>query len=225
MDKETIEIKSFFSDLLRKNGDSEQSLGWTKRKQNVRFRQLFRFISDDEISVLDVGCGFGDLYSYLSNRTEYRSVDYWGIDLMPEFVEMAIKKHPMIRERFIIGNFLHMDFDRKWDWVIGSGIFGHQLYETDDEMYQYVETTIGKALDVANQGVSFNFLSDKVDFRADNSCFFANPERILSILYKFSRNIIVDNSVMPFEYCVTVWKDDSFLKENTLFCNYKEETN
>ena len=45
-------------------------------------------------SVLDVGCGFADLYHYM--RSKGVKVDYTGIDLSPDMIEAAKGKTPEV---------------------------------------------------------------------------------------------------------------------------------
>lgn len=45
--------------------------------------------------------------------------------------------------------------------------------------------------------------------------------KILEMAYKLSRNIILRNDYMPFEFSIVIFKDDSFSKEDTLFTKYK----
>ena len=219
---EEKKIVSFFNDLYQINGESEKSLGWSKNKQHIRFSQLLRFINEDSFSVLDIGCGFGDFYSYCLNSTK-KTIDYWGIDLMPDFIDIAKKNHPEIKDRFSCGNYFYDNYLSTWDWIVGSGVFNLNLFEDELKMYGYIEKSIKKAFEHSKRGISFDFLSSKVDYKGDNKCFFSDPERILSIAYSLSRNLILNNSAMPFEFCLTLWKDDSFSVESTVFNTYTDK--
>ncbi len=211
------EVKSFFGGLFSKFGETETSLGWTKNKQSIRFEQLLRFSVEKGNSLLDVGCGFGDLLFYIQSKK--MDIDYYGIDIMQEFINIAKRKHPDFQSRFFCIDFMEDRFERNYDWIVGSGIFGHRLFIDEEKMYQYVESVMRKSYENCNYGFSFDFISDIVDFHSEE-CFYANPMRILSIAYKFSRNIILNNSIMPFEYNLTLWKDDSFQIDKTVFNNY-----
>ncbi len=219
----TNTVIEYFESLYEKYGVDEKSLGWSKNKQDVRFEQIFKYITESELKVLDVGCGFGDMYSYLQKCGKYRQIDYCGIDIMSSFIEVAKKKHPSRNTQFICNSLMDLNSEQKWDWVVECGLFGLNLYENEDEMYEYVEESMKKAFSIANKGISFNFLSDKVDFRTSNTDFHISPERILKIAYGLSRCIILDNSVMPFEFSVTIWKDDTFSTNTTLFNSYLKE--
>lgn len=71
--------------------------------------------------------------------------------------------------------------------------------------------------------IVFDFQSDKVDFMGCDTGFYFSPEKVLGIAYEFSRNVILDNSYMPFEFAVTIFKDDSFKKDTTVFNRFIAE--
>lgn len=71
-------------------------------------------------------------------------------------------------------------------------------------------------------GITFDFLSDKVDYQYEHT-FHSSPERILGYVYSKSRNVILRNDYMPFEFSVFIFKDDSFKSEDTVFHRYWEQ--
>ena len=79
---------------------------------------------------------------------------------------------------------------------------------------------MNKALSLCRDGLAFDFLSDKVDWRQANN-FYCSPEQILRMAYKCSRNVVLRNDYMPFEFAVFINKDSSFLKDDTIFNRYK----
>lgn len=205
--------KQYFQKLYCEFGnDDERSLGWSKHKQKYRFAQVSKYITNGN-SVLDIGCGFADLFQYFQDSN--LKVNYYGIDVMEDFIDRAKNKYKN-EASFYCGKLETQPWDMKWDWIVECGLFGLQQYD-EDKMYDYIEETIRVALELASIGISFNFLSDKVDYRTSGNDFHANPERILGIAYKYSRRVALDNSVLPFEYCLTIWKNDSFSVETTVF--------
>ena len=69
-------------------GPRAQALGWkAEHSQWSRFEVILRSADFSHCSVLDVGCGRGDLKAHLDDA--FPGVRYTGIDLLPEFVEDA----------------------------------------------------------------------------------------------------------------------------------------
>jgi len=198
-----------------KHGVHENSLGWTKGKQFIRFYQLTKNFELEGANLVDVGCGFGDIHSYFK-RHDVKCKAYHGIDVIPEFIQVAKQKWESETTRFTLGNYMDLE-NLTTDYTIASGIFGHRLFDADADQYQYIEKVLRKAFAESTRAISFDFISDKIDFKSGIMDFHASPSSILDLAYELSRNVILDNSCMPFEFSLTVFKDDSFAKEKTVF--------
>jgi len=216
--QETIER---YSSRYQKFGYSPKSLGWDKGKQDVRFEILTSQYDFSEKSILDIGCGFGDLNKTL-NEKYANNYSYLGVDLVPDLVNEACKQYVGDKINFRTGDFLDISFENTFDFVIASGIFNHRLNNVNN--YDLIEAAIIKALSLSNDGLAFDFLSDKVDYQLEHT-FHSSPEKILSIAYKYSRNIVIRNDYMPFEFALFIFKDDSFSTEDTLFNRFKTQMN
>lgn len=214
-------LVNYYQALFDQYGHTENALGWTKNKQNIRFEQLFRFLHPLNGRLLDLGCGFGDMLKFLKNCEDGQNIKYFGVDIMSDFIKEAQRTFMPTEGIFVCSDFF--DFlgkeQDKFDYIVASGIFGLKLYEDEMEQYNYIKSVFELAYDNCEVGFAMNFLSDKVDYHTSDSDFHASPSRILDLGYGLSRNVILDNGVMPFEFCITIFKDDSFSVENTLFFN------
>jgi len=201
---------------LKEYGYSPKSLGWDKGKQDIRFDILTSRYDFNNKHVLDIGCGFGDLNRIL--KTKAANYQYTGIDIVDELLVEGKKQYQDKNLEFINSNILNFVSDNLFDYAISSGMFNFKL--DDGKNYEFIESVICKTLHLCKDGLAFDFLSDKVDYQYEHT-FHSSPEKILSIAYKFSRNILLRNDYMPFEFSLFILKDDTFEKENTLFNLYK----
>lgn len=199
-------------------GYSPKSLGWAKGKQDIRFDVLTSLYDFNNKSVLDIGCGFGDLNKTLTRKAEKYS--YLGCDLCENLIEEGKTIFP--NAEFVVGNILDIDFTNRIDWAVASGPFNHKFEKTDN--YDFIESVMKKAYDSVKDGFSFDFISDKVDYK-ENNLFYSSPEKLLSLAYKLSRNVVLRSDYMPFEFAIFVFKDDSFDKSDTIFGKYKRDKN
>lgn len=213
---ETIER---YSTRYKEFGYSPKSLGWDKGKQDVRFNVLTSQYDFTGKAVLDVGCGFGDLNKTIFSKYGNR-YSYLGIDLVPDLIGEARERYTRKGIDFSTGDFLSVELERDFDYVVASGIFNHRLNAANN--YELIEATMAKAFSVARDGLAFDFLSDKVDYQLEHT-FHSSPEKILAMAYKYSRNVILRNDYMPFEFAIFISKDDSFTSEDTLFNCYKSQ--
>lgn len=198
-------------------GYDSRSLGWTGEKQLVRFGVLTSGFDLRGRTVLDLGCGFGDLNRVLAEQygDDYR---YVGVDLVPQFLDEGRGKYGRDGVDFIEGDLLEVEPPTPCDVVVASGIFNHQLEGMDE--YDFIVAVMERALSLSKDGVAMDFLSDRVDYRED-PLFYSSPERVLGIAYGLSRNVVLRNDYMPFEFSVFVYKDESFSSEDLVFERFK----
>lgn len=217
LSKEDLKIvKSRYAGRLQEYGYSPKTLGWDKGKQDVRFHILTSLYDCDGKSFLDIGCGFGDLIKTLGQKCN--AFRYYGIDLVPELIDIARQKHQETHVEFEAMDFLSKSLNQEFDYGIASGTFNFKLTQGDN--YDFVESVMKKALSLCRDGIAFDFLSDKVDYRYEHT-FHYSPETLLKLAYSFSRNIVLRNDYMPFEFSIFIFKDDSFSKDDTLFTRFK----
>jgi SAM-dependent methyltransferase len=206
-----------YSRRFAEYGYDPRTLGWDKGKQQIRFRILTSQYDFRGKRVLDIGCGFGDLNQGLQRRAG-RECSYHGVDLVPVLIARAKDLYPAENISFSCADVLSEDFTGKFDYAVASGIFNHMLKDVAN--YDFIEAVMNKALSLCADGLAFDFLSDKVDCR-QAALFYSSPEQILGMAYKYSRNVVLRNDYMPFEFAVFINKDSSFLTEDTIFNHYK----
>ncbi len=197
---------------LAEHGATPQALGWTKGKQDLRFKILLSPFETEDCSVLDVGCGFGDLNKQLGcGNNSYR---YLGVDVMDEFVGRAQEEYGGVNTQFLAGEFLEMEFDEPFDIVVGSGIFNFAMDGIENG--EYVERMLQRMLELSRVGVAVDFLSDRVNFEQEH-CAHTSPERALSIALRLTQSVRVRHDYMPFEFALFLFKDDSYDESKTAF--------
>ena len=113
------EVVRFYDELLMTKEGTE-ILGWsTKESQQIRFAALCGVADLDGRSVLDVGCGRGDLFGYL--RDAGLRVDCRGVDIHEGLLDLARKTWP--DGRFESRDILEGDAGKEADYVLCSGLF------------------------------------------------------------------------------------------------------
>lgn len=213
MNPADAQVVASYQRLFALHGYAPQSLGWDKGKQFLRFHQLTSNWDLRGASILDVGCGFGDFVKY-ARAVNIEHGMYTGIDLVGEFIEEGRQRFGSPRVTFEQASLEEYEPPSPFDYVIASGTFNLRIDGVDG--YEHIRRSLTKMFQLSNIAVSADFISDKVD-RAHAHNFNSSPERILSIAYGLSRNVILRNDYFPFEFCVTIYKDDSFDRSSTTF--------
>jgi SAM-dependent methyltransferase len=214
------DIQNRYTQRFEQHGYSPLTLGWNKGRQAIRFQKLTSEYIFSGKHVLDIGCGFGDLNQILQKKTDCYS--YTGLDLVEALLDAGRELYPQEHIHFLQQNILDYEPSQKFDFAIASGVFNFKLRNNSN--YQFIEETIQKTLRICNDGLAFDFLSDKVDFELGHT-FHSSPEKILSIAYKYSKNVVLRNDYMPFEFSLFIFKDDRFDAQDCVFSRYKNLTN
>ena len=77
-----IDSEKFYSSAIEMHGTSAKGVNWaSKENQELRFDAILELLPKElsQNSVADAGCGFGDLYSYMSKKKKTPK-EYIGID-------------------------------------------------------------------------------------------------------------------------------------------------
>ena len=91
VDKEKIALR--YRERIREGGHGPAALGEPKGRQAFYFDFLLKFDGlQPTDSIVDIGCGYGDLFGYL--RSIGWHGEYVGIDIVPELIEEARRRYP-----------------------------------------------------------------------------------------------------------------------------------
>jgi SAM-dependent methyltransferase len=197
-DRDRAEVTHFFNENLRLYGYDPRSLGWIPGTQEARFRVLTAIGDLEGCSVLDVGCGFGDLYEFLCRNGV--NVDYTGVDLSPDFVEIARQRHP--DARFVAADFEEAKIEGRFDWAFESGVFNYKVsgHET------FVRNMIRKMFRSAVKGIAIDFLNQRGGFLSAG-LYHPDPADIYAVCSKLSRRVTLRCDYKPTEFCVYLYRE------------------
>ena len=135
--------------------DSVRALGWvSEASQTSRFEAIAQAVDFNNSSVLDLGCGTGDLKAFLDAR--FSGMSYLGIEQVPEFVAQARNRYAGdAHAGFELGNFNTMIFPRV-DHVVACGSLSYRSSNP-----QHVYGAVAKMFVSAAQTVVFSLLDAK----------------------------------------------------------------
>jgi len=86
-----IDSEKFYTSAIDMYGISAKGVNWhSKEYQEIRFDILLDMLPKDinDLSIVDAGCGFGDLYLYMQKRKRAPQ-NYIGIDSLSDMYEIA----------------------------------------------------------------------------------------------------------------------------------------
>lgn len=146
-----VDIVDFYNtDYYTSKRNKYGKLGWrSKDGQLERFDALLNIGVKGNDSILDYGCGYGDLLEYLWSVNKYKNVDYYGVDINSEFINKSKEEYG---DEFFGLIKSYKNVNDSFDWFLASGVFtvftsNEDLYNTIDHFYKKV-----------NKGLSFNLM-------------------------------------------------------------------
>lgn len=213
MKRADVQIVDSYRRLFAAHGYAPKSLGWDKGKQFLRFHQLTSTFDLKGASLLDVGCGFGDFVGYLRSLN-IEDCAYVGIDLVDEFIAEGERRFGSPNAKFLKSALDDYVPASSFDYVIASGTFNLKVEGVDG--YEEIRRGLTRMFSLSSVALSADFISDKVDYGYEHN-FRSAPEAILKMAYELSRNVVLRNDYFPFEFCLTIYKDDSFSRDTTTF--------
>ncbi|CAM3904130.1 class I SAM-dependent methyltransferase [Vibrio aquimaris] len=129
--------------------------GWSSEKEQIiRFKAIANSADFSNKRVLDLGCGLGELYDYLSQ--DKHLAFYLGIDQHWPFLKRAKKRIGSVQCRFRLADISRTPLP-ELDIIIASGSLNYQSRQTD-----YLERMITRMYAAAKEVVIFNLLNKDV---------------------------------------------------------------
>lgn len=197
----TSRIITHHKKLYKKYHTSPKSLGILKG-QSVRFQVSSEIGIMNNSTILDIGCGFGDLCGFLEFKK--LNVKYHGVDINEDFIKVAKRKYP--NGVFEVRDIEVKPFKKKFDWVIGIGI--STLSSSSN-----VKLILKEMYKISRKGVVMDFLSSFVDFKEKN-LFYTSPEKMFKFAKTLTKRVTLRHDYKPFEFCLYVYKNDKKTDKN-----------
>ena len=180
---------------LAELGPVPEALGWTRDRHLLRYAVLLAYWNLTDESLLDFGCGFGDMYEYC--REEFPNVRYSGIDVNASLIAAGRGRFP--DADLHAANIFRDSVTEQWDVIVASGVFNLAL----EDNWGFIADTFQFFSAHARKGFAANFLSNRVDYELADT-FHADPSRVLDLAYGYSNRVTLRNDYMPFEFTVFV---------------------
>ena len=150
-------VTRYYERLLKQHGSTPQALAERADDKDLEFYQhLFHGIElPNSLSVLDIGCGMGDLIDFLQMR-QAPIESYLGIDLVGPFIEQCRQEYLPPCE-FRKANFISRSFapTERFNLVVNMGVLVSRVVNYE----AYVEYCITKMITLSSKYVLFNVIT------------------------------------------------------------------
>ena len=200
MSRPDTETTRFYESHVRRFGYGYRALGFGRRSsQEKRFGALAGLGKFDGATLLDVGCGFGDLLAWL--RARGVQARYTGLDLTVSMVERCRRRFADGEARFLVGDALTWQPDAQYDYVIASGIFGYNAKDTRAR----IQPTLERLFAIAGRGLAVNFLSGCAPTRSPGRLY-VHPADVIQYALRLTPAVRLDHTYMPNDFTLCLYK-------------------
>jgi len=202
MKKENKQVAKLFDTLTEKYGFNIKSLAYgLKKSQLKKFQALIDIGLERErkrITILDVGCGFGDLAEFMKKK----NIDfkYKGIDISSKIVAIANKEKPHLDISEL--DILEMKGNNLFDYVLTTGF---NCVKTGHNQKMLVQVAT-KMFELAKKGVAISSVST---YRTDKNkdTYYASPENFFRYCMKnLTKHVVLKHDYLPHDFTIYLYK-------------------
>jgi SAM-dependent methyltransferase len=188
-----------YNSSLSSHGESPQSLKWASyRAAAQRYRQLLNDLNIEGKSVLDAGCGMGDLLPYLYSKSD--KFDYLGVDKTAGFIDIAKKRY--LGHKFEVGDPFDESFTKQFDIVLCSGVMNANAPDWQQER----QKMITQLFSLAKESLAFNMAGGLMQPYIEKNIAYANSRQIFDFCATLTPKLILKNHYHSHDFTVAMFK-------------------
>lgn len=191
-------VQRHYEPLIEAGRPGHEVADWADAAaQQLRFKTLADHVDLAGRSLLDVGCGTGDLWAFLLDRKI--GVTYLGIDLIEKMVAEARRRHP--QAAFECASIFEAGAleGRQFDVVFASGVFNLDTSDNRQRLPEAVKRLLAPARDT----VVFNLLHARTANRYPD-CIYWDPAEVATILKRLNCDWHIVDDYLPNDFTIIV---------------------
>jgi len=177
---------------ITKHGFSSKGVFWQNNQtQNARFDALLKGIVKSDIngniSITDYGCGYGEFYNYIKNKSFMSSSSFIGYDIVDTFILEAKKNFPEV-------NWICSDeISLETDYIFISGALNMAFNYSIDEWEYFLQKQLEICFKYTNKVLAFNLLYSPKR-KIENGLYYTEIQKIFDFCDKNLGNTIISKT-------------------------------
>ncbi len=205
-------VKKKYQDAFNRHGNSLDAVFIPKGRQLERFISLLTYVKTESFSILDYGCGLGQMSNYI--KQNFPKANYLGVDIVEDFISENNAKYDFGRFEIIKDCY---DIKNNYDVITAAGVFNLPYVQDKKKHQQIVYDNLSHLFSKTNDVLSVNFMTDEVDFIQDGA-FHQNVMDLYNFTKKnLTKRVVVDESYMPYEFTFHFFKDQNILRPDNIY--------
>ena len=179
-----------YSKRFSRLGVDVKSLGWgSSDQQTQRFIHMLDSIDLHTKTILDIGCGFGDLYAFLhKNSISFSS--YTGLDINKDFINVAVDNFNADDVDFKLCDILNDSVNIRADVGIMLGLLNYK-YQSSEINLSFTSQMLRNAFNTVNNLLYVDFISTQLDpsYPSESFIFYHKPSQVLEMALEITPNV------------------------------------
>lgn len=191
-----INNKTFYENAIKRYGCTARGLNWnSKNSQHTRFEVIHTLLEEHlpSSTVIDAGCGFGDLYLYFQQKGSLPR-KYVGYDMLQEALFVAKKR---TKQQFAHKDILNDELEHA-DFYVASGSM-NILNRFETFLF------IRRCFEASKKGFVFNLLRGE---EKEGHFNYFLPEEIEAHASDFAYDVEIYEGYMEGDFTVFLKKED-----------------
>ena len=196
-------IVTRYRNRITEHGVSLESMasgGWEKQK--IRHQVHATAIQGTHPTVLEIGCGLGQLCQHLVDVG--RACSFTGYDIVPEYVEHCEARFP--DSKFEARNVFEDGIGVECDTIVASQVLNNCYRHSDNR--EVMKNLLSMAYESTRVSVSVDMLSTYVDFQ-DPELHYYSPEEIFEFAKSLTRRVRLLHDYRPWEFAVQLFHPEA----------------
>lgn len=192
-----MNFDEIYKEGLNAYGESPEALHWISYpSQAIRFKYLVKDLDIEGKTVLDAGCGMGDILPFLYARAD--KFKYLGVDKNKDFIKIANKRYS--GHSFKVGDPFSGKFGGKYDVVLSSGVMNHNV----DGWQKERQRMIAALFELTNDVLAFNMAGGFKPIASDPKIAYANTNDVLDFCLTLTSRVSLRTDYSGYDFTVVM---------------------
>lgn len=192
-----MDIDNIYEAAYERYGESPKSLHWVNyASQAIRFKYLVADLDIGDKSILDAGCGMGDLLPFLYAKAD--KFNYLGIDVSKNFIEVAKKRYN--GHSFKVADVFSERMTGRYDTVVSSGVMNQNI----PGWLMARKQMIKKLFELSSDVLAFNMAGSLKPIPHNPKIAYAEAEQILEYCRTLTPKVSLRSDYSSYDFTIVM---------------------
>jgi len=191
-------LREDYSNSLEQYGPGPKALlWWDYRSMATRFRQLVKDVPLEDKTILDAGCGMGDLLPFIYAKTD--NFKYLGVDKNNDFIKIAKQRYE--GHEFKLGDPFYNRIGM-FDVVLSSGVMNGNV----EGWLGKRKKMIAKLFEQTGEVLAFNMAGGLKPPQDDSLIAYADAQVIFNFCKTLTSRVILNAEYLQKDFTIVMFK-------------------